>query len=150
MGLRSPIHTLARLINPFNAKATLQAIFHPAYRSSHQQTASRLGYQNSAVIKGEGGEFERNPDARTLICGIKNSELYEYELPKLTQERSLAEEELNLEKFKAVWEGKQTHVYGETAVTETMGIALYTMSVCSTYDEAMLKAKELWAKRHSS
>ncbi len=150
MGLRSPIHTLARLINPFNAKATLQAIFHPAYRSSHQQTASRLGYQNSAVIKGEGGEFERNPDARTLICGIKNSELYEYELPKLTQERSLAEEELNLEKFKAVWEGKQTHVYGETAVTETMGIALYTMSVCSTYDEAMLKAKALWATRHSS
>jgi len=150
MGLRSPIHTLARLINPFNAKATLQAIFHPAYRSSHQQTASRLGYQNSAVIKGEGGEFERNPDARTLICGIKNSELYEYELPKLTQERSLAEEELNLEKFKAVWEGKRTHVYGETAVTETMGIALYTMSVCSTYDEAMLKAKELWTTRHSS
>jgi len=150
MGLRSPIHTLARLINPFNAKATLQAIFHPAYRSSHQQTASRLGYQNSAVIKGEGGEFERNPDARTLICGIKNSELYEYELPKLTQERSLAEEELNLEKFKAVWEGKQTHVYGETAVIETMGIALYTMGVCSTYDEAMLKAKELWATRHSS
>jgi len=139
-----------RLINPFNAKATLQAIFHPAYRSSHQQTASRLGYQNSAVIKGEGGEFERNPDARTLICGIKNSELYEYELPKLTQERSLAEEELNLEKFKAVWEGKQTHVYGEIAVTETMGIALYTMGVCSTYDEAMLKAKELWATRHSS
>lgn len=150
MGLRSPIHTLARLINPFNAKATLQAIFHPAYRSSHQQTASRLGYQNSAVIKGEGGEFERNPDARTLIYGIKNSELYEYELPKLTQERSLAEEELNLEKFKAVWEGKQTHVYGETAVTETMGIALYTMGVCSTYDEAMLKAKALWATRHSS
>ncbi|RJL70857.1 glycosyl transferase family protein [Acinetobacter radioresistens] len=150
MGLRSPIHTLARLINPFNAKATLQAIFHPAYRSSHQQTASRLGYQNSAVIKGEGGEFERNPDARTLICGIKNSELYEYELPKLTQERSLAEEEINLEKFKAVWEGKQTHVYGEIAVTETMGIALYTMGVCSTYDEAMLKAKALWATRHSS
>jgi len=56
----------------------------------------------------------------------------------------------NLEKFKAVWEGKRTHVYGETAVTETMGIALYTMSVCSTYDEAMLKAKELWATRHSS
>lgn len=150
MGLRYPIHTLARLINPFNAKATLQAIFHPAYRSSHQQTVSRLGYQNSAVIKGEGGEFERNPDARTLICGIKNSELYEYELPKLTQERSLAEEELNLEKFKAVWEGKQTHVYGETAVTETMGIALYTMGACSTYDEAMLKAKELWTTRHSS
>ena len=147
MGLRSPIHTLARLINPFNAKATLQAIFHPAYRSSHQQAAFQLGYQNSAVIKGEGGEFERNPDAKTLICGIKNGELYEHELPKITPDRSPIEEELDLEVFKAVWEGKQQHEYGELAVTETMGIALYTMGVCNHYDEAMIKAQELWQNR---
>ena len=147
MGLRSPIHTLARLINPFNAKATLQAIFHPAYRSSHQQTAFQLGYQNSAVIKGEGGEFERNPDAKTLICGIQNGELYEYELPKLTDNRSPAEEELDLAVFKAVWEGKINHEYGEIAVIETMGIALYTMGVVNHYDEAMVKAKALWTDR---
>ena len=147
MGLRSPIHTLARLINPFNAKATLQAIFHPAYRSSHQQTAFKLGYQNSAVIKGEGGEFERNPDAKTLICGIKDGELYEYELPKLTENRSPVEEELDLALFKSVWQGQQHHEYGETAVIETMGIALYTMGVCESYPNAMLKAKELWLNR---
>lgn len=149
MGLRSPIHTLARLINPFNAKATMQAIFHPAYRASHQQAAFKLGYQNSAVIKGEGGEFERNPDAKTLICGIKNGELYEHELPKLTDNRSPVEEELDLAVFKAVWEGKQHHEYGEVAVTETMGIALYTMGACASYDEAMLKSKELWLNRKS-
>ena len=147
MGLRSPIHTLARLINPFNAKATLQAIFHPAYRSSHQQAAFKLGYQNSAVIKGEGGEFERNPDAKTLICGIKDGELYEYELPKLTENRSPVEEELDLALFKSVWQGQQHHEYGETAVIETMSIALYTMGVCESYPNAMLKAKELWLNR---
>jgi len=147
MGLRSPIHTLARLINPFNAKATLQAIFHPAYRSSHQQAAFKLGYQNSAVIKGEGGEFERNPDAKTLICGIKNGELFEHELPKLTDNRSPVEEELDLAVFKSVWQGQQHHEYGEIAVVETMGIALYTMGVCESYPEAMLKAKELWLNR---
>ncbi|WP_448760815.1 glycosyl transferase family protein [Acinetobacter tandoii] len=147
MGLRSPIHTLARLINPFNAKATLQAIFHPAYRSSHQQAAFKLDYQNSAVIKGEGGEFERNPDAKTLICGIKDGELYEYELPKLTENRSPVEEELDLALFKSVWQGQQHHEYGETAVIETMGIALYTMGVCESYPNAMLKAKELWLNR---
>ena len=147
MGLRSPIHTLARLINPFNAKATLQAIFHPAYRSSHQQAAFKLGYQNSAVIKGEGGEFERNPDAKTLICGIKDGELYEYELPKLTDNRSPVEEELDLAVFKSVWQGQQHHEYGEIAVIETMGIALYTMRVCESYSDAMLKAKELWSNR---
>lgn len=147
MGLRSPIHTLARLINPFNAKATLQAIFHPAYRGSHQQAAFKLGFNNSAVIKGEGGEFERNPDAKTLICGIKNGELYEYELPKLTDNRSPIEEELDLAVFKAVWQGQQHHAYGEIAITETMGIALYTMGVCSDYPSAMQKARELWDKR---
>jgi len=147
MGLRSPIHTLVRLINPFNAKATLQAIFHPAYRSSHQQAAFKLGYQNSAVIKGEGGEFERNPDAKTLICGIKDGELYEYELPKLTDNRSPVEEELDLAVFKSVWQGQQHHEYGEIAVIETMGIALYTMRVCESYPDAMLKAKELWSNR---
>ncbi len=149
MGLRSPIHTLARLINPFNAKATLQAIFHPAYRGSHQQAAFRLGYKNSAVIKGEGGEFERNPDAKTLICGIKDGELYEHELPKLTDNRSPIEEELDLARFKAVWDGQQNHEYGEFAVTETMGIALYTMGVCDSFDAAMQKAKTLWANRHT-
>ncbi len=147
MGLRSPIHTLARLINPFDAKATMQAIFHPAYRSSHQQSAFQLGYQNSAVIKGEGGEFERNPDAKTLVCGIKNGELYEHELPKLTDNRSPAEEELDLAVFKEVWEGTQTHEYGEIAVPETMGIALYTMGVVDSYEEAMVKARELWKNR---
>lgn len=147
MGLRSPIHTLARLINPFNAPATLQAIFHPAYRSSHQQAAFKLGYLNSAVIKGEGGEFERNPDAKTLICGIKNGELYEHELPKLTDNRSPVEEELDLAVFKSVWEGQQAHEYGEIAVVETMGIALYTMGMCDSYPAAMQKAKELWLNR---
>ncbi len=147
MGLRSPIHTLARLINPFNAPATLQAIFHPAYRSSHQQAAFKLGYLNSAVIKGEGGEFERNPDAKTLICGIKNGELYEHELPKLTDNRSPVEEELDLAVFKSVWEGQQAHEYGEIAVVETLGIALYTMCVCDSYPAAMQKAKELWLNR---
>ena len=149
MGLRSPIHTLARLINPFNAKATMQAIFHPAYRSSHQQAAFQLGYQNSAVIKGEGGEFERNPDAKTLICGIKNGALYEHDLPKLTDNRSPVEEALNLAVFKAVWLGQQTHEYGKVAITETIGIALYTMGVCDDYAVAMQNAQQLWQNRHN-
>ena len=147
MGLRSPIHTLSRLINPFNAKATLQAIFHPAYRGSHQQTAARLGYDNSVVIKGEGGEFERNPDAKTLICGIKHGELYELELPKLTAERSAVEEELYLEQFKAVWTGQATHEYGELAVIETMAIALYSMNQTETFADAQSLATRYWQQR---
>lgn len=147
LGLRSPVHTLSRLINPYNAKATLQAIFHPAYRSSHQQAAYQLGYQNSAVIKGEGGEFERNPDAKTLICGIKNGECYELELPKINPDRSVGEEHFDLELFNAIWLGQEEHEYGNQAITETLAIALMTMKVADQYDTAQQKALELWQTR---
>lgn len=150
MGLRSPVHTLARLINPFNAKATLQAIFHPAYRTSHQHTAQRLGYQNSAVIKGEGGEFERNPDAKTLICGIHNGELYEHELPKLTDDRSEIEADLDLTRFKAVWDGALQHDYANLAVPETIAIALYSMGKAASFEDALQQGYALWHQRQAS
>jgi len=147
MGLRSPVHTLARLINPFNATATLQAIFHPAYRASHQATALKLGYQNTAVIKGEGGEFERNPDARTLVLGIRDGEAYECEWDMLNEARSDVEESFDLDHFLAVWQGKTSHAYGEKAVIGTLALALTTLNKASNMDEAMQQAEKLWADR---
>ncbi len=147
MGLRSPVHTLARLINPFNATATMQAIFHPAYRSSHQQTALMLGYQNTAVIKGEGGEFERNPDARTLVCGIKNGNPYELEWPMLNPARSDPEESFDLNYFIDVWEGSTQHDYGSKAVIGTIALALFTLQKSDNMDDAMQTAKQMWTNR---
>jgi len=60
LGLRSPVHSLCRLINPLGAETMLLGTFHPPYRDIHQQAAQQLNYQNLAVIKGEGGEIERN------------------------------------------------------------------------------------------
>ena len=149
MGLRSPVHTLARLINPFNATVTLQAIFHPAYRTSHQQTAIRLGYQNAAVIKGEGGEFERNPDARTLVLGIKDGVGYETEWDMLNESRSDVEESFDLDEFVAVWQGKTRHTYGEKAVVGTLALTLVALKKAESMDYAMAFAQEMWDGRLS-
>ena len=116
-------------------------------QTSENIPLQQLAQEVQEVLKGEGGEFERNPDAKTLICGIQNGEKYEFELPKLTDNRSPAEEELDLAIFKAVWEGQQNHEYGEIAVPETIGIALYTMGAVNNFDDAMTKAKELWKNR---
>lgn len=147
MGLRSPVHTLARLINPFDAPVTLQSIFHPAYRASHQQTALRLGYQNGAVIKGDGGEFERNPDARTLLVGIKDGEGYEVEWPMLNENRSDVEQEFDLEHYLAVWRGEVQHAYGEQAVVGTLALALTALQKTDGMDAAMQMAQEMWDGR---
>ncbi len=150
MGLRSPVHTLARLLNPLDARCTLQAIFHPAYRASHQQAAFRLGYQNSMVIKGEGGEFERNPDGRCLVQGIRNGVLFEEEWPMLFEQRHEPEEAFDLEDYLAVWRGDRPHEYGEMAVLGTLALALQGLQAAATPDEAMAMARRMWADRDAS
>lgn len=147
MGLRSPVHTLARLINPLNAKCSLQAIFHPAYRESHQQAAKLLSYANSMVIKGEGGEFERNPDGRCLVKGIQNGELYDLEWPMMFEERHSAEEAFSFDDFIAVWRGQKPHEYGEAAIIGTLALALIGLQRCEQPEQALETAKQWWHNR---
>ncbi len=60
LGLRSPLNTAARLVNPFDARAGVDGVFHPGYIALHLQTAERLGRQRLVVVKGGGGEAERS------------------------------------------------------------------------------------------
>ncbi|HQV21774.1 MAG: glycosyl transferase family protein [Moraxellaceae bacterium] len=150
LGLRSPVHTLSRLINPLNAKCSLQAIFHPAYRESHQQAAQILNYANTMVIKGEGGEFERNPDGRCLVKGIKNNELYDLEWPMMFEERHQAEDAFELNEFLAVWRGSATHQYGEAAVVGTLALALIGLQKATEPEAALAMAQKWWKHRKSA
>lgn len=61
LGLRSPLNTAARLVNPFDARAGVDGVFHPAYIALHLAAAERLGRERLVVVKGGGGEAERSP-----------------------------------------------------------------------------------------
>ena len=39
LGLRSPVHTLVRAMNPFGAPASMQGVFHPSYVAIHRDAA---------------------------------------------------------------------------------------------------------------
>lgn len=147
MGLRSPVHTLARLLNPLDAPHVMQAIFHPAYRASHQAAAALLGYRNSCVIKGEGGEIERNPDGSCLALRIVEGEKQEEEWPMLFESRHAPEEAFVLEDFRAVWRGDTSHEYGEMAVIGTLALALRTLRRADSPDEALATARAWWQAR---
>jgi anthranilate phosphoribosyltransferase len=43
LGLRSPVHTFARMLNPFGAPCMLQGDFHPNYMAIHAAPASCSG-----------------------------------------------------------------------------------------------------------
>ena len=71
LGLRSPIHTLARMINPFGAPVLLQGVFHPNYMATHRDAAMLLG-QNEHHRVPRRGRRDRTPagnnPARRLAC----------------------------------------------------------------------------------
>jgi hypothetical protein len=54
------------VLYPLNAPYSIQGIFHPGYRPVHQEAALLLNQAHMTVIKGEGGETERNPDMPCL------------------------------------------------------------------------------------
>lgn len=152
-GLRSPVHTLARLINPFYAKASIQSIFHPAYQQKHVQAVFKLGYHNSLVIKGDGGEFERNPDARTLVLGIRNQSFYNIKLPKLNHARSPIENDLSAHVLQHFWltgqcRDKAQQHYAYQAVIETLALALISLQKADSYHQAVAMATQMWQTRH--
>ncbi len=150
MGLRSPVHTLSRLLNPCDAPAVIQGIFHPGYRPVHQLAAQALDYSKVDVIKGEAGEIERNPDIECLVQSVRGGELFDETWPPLFSRRHVKESELDLSQFTAVWRGDQQHEYGEAAVTGTTAIALKLLGEADSQETAHEMALDLWAQRNKS
>jgi len=151
LGLRSPVHTVARMFNPFNAPYEIQGIFHPPYSDTHQKAALLLEQAHLSVLKGEGGEVERNPDNPVLVKSVHEGELSEEEWPAMfAGPRHLKDEEMDLNRLLPVWQGKDQDEYGIAAITGTAAIALKLMGKVSTTGEAESKARELWANRNVS
>lgn len=147
MGLRSPVHTVARSINPFNAPNVMQGIFHPGYRPVHQEAAQLLGEVNVAVIKGEGGEIERNPDIPCLVQRVRNGQLEEEEWPALFKQRHVKEDDLDVQRLARLWRGESEEEYGAAAVISTAAIALQLMCKADSADDALALATRLWENR---
>ena len=150
LGLRSPVHTIARMLNPFNAKHVMQGIFHPGYQPTHQEAGIILGFPHMAVIKGEGGEIERNPDLKLTIQSIHNGEMIDEEWPPIFTQRHIRTNNADLETddLKRVWSGECRDEYAEAAVKGTVAVTLYMMGRATNREEAEAQAKEMWDSRN--
>ena len=148
LGLRSPVHTIARMINPFNAPVLLQGIFHPGYRDTHQQAALLLKQPHMAVFKGEGGEIERNPDAPCLVQCVHDGVMSSEEWPAMFDgPRHLKDETMDLRRLAAIWRGEIEEQYGEATIIGTAAVALKTAGIAETMRSAQQLAAELWKNR---
>jgi len=150
LGLRSPIHTIIRMLNPFNASASIMGIFHPGYDDTHQQAGELLGEQNMAVFKGEGGEAERNPDGACNVKMLRAGEQLTEEWPALFSSRHMKDETMDVKRLAQLWLGEIDDEYGLAAVTGTAAIALRTLGRASSISEAEALAMKLWNSRDTA
>jgi anthranilate phosphoribosyltransferase len=148
LGLRSPVHTIARMINPLAAPAMLQGVFHPNYLDTHLGAADLLGQPNMAVFKGEGGEIERRPNKPLRVKSISNGTVVEADWPTLLDAaRQPHDEDMDTGRLLAVWRGEVEDDYAEAAVTGTAALALATLGRADDPVSAQALAVELWNGR---
>lgn len=148
MGLRSPVHTLVRLLNPFNAEYTIQGIFHPGYRQVHQNAALLLCYPHMAVLKGEGGETERNPDVDCLVQSVHHQTLSEEIWPALFERRHIRPDTLRPEQLKQLWQGTYEDEFAEATIIGTTAVVLKFLGKADTQEQAHTMAHGLWQNRN--
>jgi anthranilate phosphoribosyltransferase len=140
LGLRSPLNTVARLLNPADAPAGVDGVFHPPYIEAHLAAAERLGRQRLLVLKGGGGEAERNPAKPVSVhvwdaVGGRSDSV----LPALSA-ASAPEEEPDIA---AVWQGVARDAAIEARIVGT--IALGLVAIVAGGDA---EARTVWEARH--
>ncbi len=146
-GLRSPINTLVRSLNPMDAPHSILGTFHPGYREIHQKACTLNNQAHIAVIKGEGGEAERNPDDHCQVFYTHQGLMSTEEWPALFSRRHLKDPTMDSDQLAQVWRGDIDHEYGLAAITGTTAIALRLLNRSNTPDSALQQAKEMWEQR---
>jgi len=147
-GLRSPINTLLRVLNPSAAPYLMQSTFHPGYREIHQQAALLLEHPHMAVFKGEGGEIERDPDKDCDVYSVHDQTADIETWPALfDNNRHLKDSAMDVNQLLALWQGETEDEYGLAAVTGTAAIALRLLGKANSPATAQTMAEQLWHKR---
>ncbi len=148
LGLRSPVHTLARMVNPFDAPASLQSVFHPGYMAIHRDAALLLGQRRMTVLRGEGGEAERRPNKPCETLTVEDGAPGEARWPPLLADpRPPPEEPLELDRLSALWRGEAEDETALAAIVGTIALALTTLGAEQDPAAATTRAAALWSAR---
>jgi anthranilate phosphoribosyltransferase len=141
LGLRSPLNTAARLLNPAGAPAGVDGVFHPPYIDVHMAAAPLLGHRRLLVLKGGGGEAERNPakPATASLFTAANGRA-EITLPALAGAAPAAPEP----DIVAIWRGTARDTDVEARIVGTIALGLLAMGIGGDAE-----AQTLWETRRA-
>jgi len=151
VGLRTPLNTVARSLNPTQAPFAVHGVFHKSYEKLHAQAALLTSESSMIAFKGEGGESEINPRVSTDICGVQlvdgEPTYIEQDWPTFLNETSGAHTEVSAEYLQQVWLGETQDSYGDAAVICTIAVILKQFEPEKTQAQCLQLAEQYWQTR---
>ncbi|WP_428374960.1 glycosyl transferase family protein [Lichenicoccus sp.] len=152
-GLRSPVNTVARLLDPADAGASVDGVFHPPYIALHLGVAALLGRPALLVLKGGGGEAERPPGKATAVhLQVAGASARELLLPPLLAPgpRGDAASDTTALMLR-VWHERSTQdadtAVAVCTVVGTIAMALLALRRHATPEAADAAARAIWSGR---
>lgn len=155
LGLRSPVNTVVRLMNPTNAKHSLHGVFHKGYDQLHMDTAQQLGDPSVLVFCGGNGEAEVNPERDVTLGLYKNNSqqnhIHWHQWPKASQQHVRQKNNLDFSRLQQHWSGEKVDAFGELAILNTMASILAMMDETAdltNHQQQVQNAIAIWQKRN--
>jgi anthranilate phosphoribosyltransferase len=150
LGVRTVINTLARALNPLGAPNQMIGVAHPPYMNAHADVASLLGQRRSMILKGGGGEAQRNPLKPCRIAVVDGTHMDEEDWPAFVPEKGVnwKNEDLDPILVADLWAGEHKNPAAEAAVIATAATTLKQTGKAGTVEEADAMATDMWRGRH--
>jgi anthranilate phosphoribosyltransferase len=145
-GLRSPVNTAVRLLDPARAPAGVDGVFHPPYIDVHLGVAERLARPRLLVLKGGGGEAERVP-AKPALAHLWTTGAGRAEIALPGEPGLPAAVASGLLSFTDVWRGAAHDARALATVRATLALALLALGRAGDAMAADRMAGEIWAGR---
>lgn len=146
LGVRSPINTVLKTISP-KGTPSVQGIFHPSYRALHQE-AAKINKENAFIIKGEGGEFEVNPERKCIVDYHLNGQSGSFDIP---HERSHFDDKCegtSTQHLLDVWQGQNLNEYAKRAIIDTAALALCAIRQQVDFSQCLSECEAVWQSRN--
>ncbi len=149
LGLRTPVNSLARQLNPARARAQIQGVFHPTYLPLHRETTLLLDQECAVIFKGGGGEAQRNPDKPCRAVIVAQGRASELDWPAFRSDQSYPwrRETLEVARLAELWRGEYMEPAPVNAVIGTAAMALHLIGLAKSPAEAETTARALWQAR---
>lgn len=148
LGVRSPINTILKTLSPVGVPS-VQGVFHPNYAAIHTGAAELTG-ANMLVIKGEGGEFEVNPERAVKAAWHLNGASGTLVIPNTQSHYADKPDSTRTDLLRQHWRGELNSEYARLAVIHTAALALVAIRKQANIDDFIVECTQAWEARDLS